>query len=80
VNPEEYLGIIFVLASGGFLNFIEDLADLDLRVGIKVQGYESDGSEGFVNTPNPVPKTATMLFFGSGLVGLVGFGKKFRKG
>jgi len=59
VNPGESLGIIFDLESGKTysdvlyaLSIPEDVDD-GLRIGIRVQGYDSEGSESFVNIPAP---------------------------
>jgi hypothetical protein len=83
VNPGEELYVIFDLVVGAvFDNVLADLASGDLRIGIHVQGFADGKSESFVNDGNgdvPVPEPATMLLLGTGLVGLAGFRKKFKK-
>lgn len=76
VNPGESLGIQFALASGK--SFGDVIAALNAAianppfpagstvVGIRVQGFEDGGSEGFVHTPLP----PSVLLLGSGLLGL----------
>ena len=66
VNPGEILGIIFNLQAGQTVNdVLNDLASGALRIGFHVQGYNSGGSEAFVNepylppTPTPLPPTPT---------------------
>ena len=50
VNPSEFLGITFDLQSSGvFDDILGELASGDLRIGIHVQGYSSEGSESFIN-------------------------------
>ena len=77
VNPGEYLGILFNLQE--YKTFSDVLADLEsgeLRIGIHVQGFDTEGSESFVNNANPVPIPPSVLLIGSGLIGLVGFRRK----
>lgn len=50
VNPNEYLGIIFDLQPGGvFQDVLDELETGELRIGIHVQGFNSGGSESFIN-------------------------------
>jgi hypothetical protein len=66
VNPGETLAIIFDLQLGKtFADVLADLASGALRIGIHVQGYESGGSESFVN--NPVPEAGAVLLLAGGL-------------
>ena len=43
------------------------------------QGFDFDPYEIPNPIPNPVPEPATMLLLGSGLLGLAGFRKKFKR-
>jgi hypothetical protein len=54
VGPAEQVTIVFDLIGGGTLqDVIDELMDGTLRIGIRGQGFDSEGSESFVNTPEP---------------------------
>ena len=78
INPGETLGIAFDLQSGGtFADVLAELDDGRLRIGIHVQGFDSGGSESFINNSVvPVPEPATILLFGAGLVGFAASQRK----
>ena len=72
VNPGESLGILFDLTDtpvGTFDNVIAQLTNGDLRIGLHVQGFDSGGSESFVNTPIPEPHAAVLFAVGALVVG-----------
>lgn len=79
VNPGESLGILFNLQSGQTFGDVETNLDSGaLRIGIHVQGFESGGSESFVN--NSIPDPASLFLLGSAcLVGLGGVRRKFKR-
>lgn len=73
VNPGEWLGVVFNLQNGGVYNdVISELTSGELRIGVHVIGFESGGSESYVNTPYVVPVPAGMWLFGTGLLSLCG--------
>ena len=71
VNPGESLGIVFNLQDDKkYKNVIADLTSGDLRTGIRVQGFESGGSEAFVNNRViPAPGAVVLGSIGTLLVG-----------
>ena len=70
VGPGESLGVLFDLQDPRFPgDVLDDLRTGALRIGIRVQGYEDGGSEGFVNVP--VPGAVLLGAVGLGAVGLV---------
>ncbi len=72
VNPGETLGIVFALQPGGtYADVLGELATVDLRVGLHVQGFACGASQSFINTPAAVPAPGALLLglVGVGLVG-----------
>jgi hypothetical protein len=69
VNPGETLVVTYTLIGGQtFADAVAALTDGSLRIGIRVQGYESEGSESLVN--DPVPEPGTLALASAGLLAL----------
>ncbi len=80
VNPGQSLGVTFELASGkNYSDVVSSLIASELRVGLHVIGFESGGSESFVNNPNPVPEPTTFLLLAPGLIGLALLGRRLKR-
>jgi hypothetical protein len=69
IGVGEFLAIEFTLQGGqGFQDLIDQLASGELRVGLHVIAFDSQGSESFVNVPVPEPASGALL--AGGLVAL----------
>jgi len=54
INPYESLSILYDLTPGTtFTNLIDGINEELLRIGLHVQGFDDEGSESFVNVPEP---------------------------
>jgi hypothetical protein len=74
VGPSEWVKIQFTLqGTQTYADVIDELTTGELRIGIHVIGFQSGGSESFINPPIPEPGTALLL--GGGLVAL-GLGRR----
>ena len=79
VDPTEWVSILFTLQGDqDYTSVIDDLTDLTLRIGIRVQDFDaplpgdSDGDEQYVNNSVPIPAPGAILL-GSMGIGLVGW-------
>jgi len=71
INPGEYLTIVFAYENSyNFNDVLNGLNNGSFRVGLHVQGFDSEGSESFINNTAPVPEPSTMLLLGSGMSAL----------
>lgn len=74
VNPGEQLIVTFTLINGmTYADAIAQLTDGTVRIGIHVQGYQSGGSESFINNrliTTPVPEPSTLALVGAGTLAL----------
>lgn len=74
INVGEFLILSALLTNN------TDIAGLinsgDLRIGLRIQGFLSGGSESYVTNPSAVPLPAAGWLFGSALIGLMGLRRK----
>jgi hypothetical protein len=74
VNPDEWLSLVFTVSDGiTYDDLIAALLTADLRIGVHVQGFDSEGSESFINSPSPVPLPPAAWAFLPVLAGLLTF-------
>jgi len=81
VNPSEELCVLFN-TNDGFDAIIDAMNSGQLRVGIHVQGYASEGSESFITTGDNgvtiIPEPASMLLAMIGMSMVGGLKKRFQ--
>jgi len=69
VGAGESVGFVFDLLGGATLaDVIDDINDGTLRIGLHITGFADEGSESFVNVPEP----ATLILLGLGSLALIG--------
>jgi hypothetical protein len=79
VGPGEWLAVEFELQPGlTFQDLIDQLTSGELRVGLHVIGFDSEGSESFVNRPVPEPASAGLVV--GGLLALALRARSARRG
>ncbi|NOQ14583.1 MAG: PEP-CTERM sorting domain-containing protein [Methyloprofundus sp.] len=93
INPGESLGILFDLINDKTLQdtlkaldpgITDPQSDQSLRIGFHVQGYDSEGSESFVNNPPPIivvpaapePNALALLGLGIAIMSFTGMRNK----
>ncbi len=88
IDPGEFLGILFDLVPGAtYDDVIADMQDgSSLRIGLHVISIgPTDGSESFVNNPDPntppaaIPEPSTILFFIACMIGMPVFKRQLSK-
>ena len=68
INPGEWLGILFDIDFGySYGEVITDMQSANLLVGIRVQGFDSGGSESLIT---PIPASVILGMLGLGVAGV----------
>lgn len=79
VQPGEWLGVVFDLLppppNYSYDDIIAGMTDREIIIGIKVQGFDNEGSESFISNSTPIPAPGAVLLCSIG-VALVGWLKR----